>query len=339
MDGRHGPCNKEGRTVEGSTMTLITLPSPRSPLAAHLSRLGAWALALAAFGEALHGLASVPLSLGLCFAAFATTHDLIHGHLGLRGRAHHLALSLSGGLLLGSGHATRRGHLHHHARPFAQDDLEARGVKLGFWGALTHAPLDSLALRLSGWAQATPTDRRWQLAEHGLNLLSLGAGLSLGGSAARFVLIALALQLFMPFWAGYLSHKPLPGMIRIARSLAWTTSPAMLSLAFHALHHEHPSVPCAELPALERRSRFGRWASVSSFCWGSLLWKSGWRAGRPARCRSASRAWRARKTAGSRSGQTGQSSGRPARPRRIPAALRPDSFAPSMVARSVWVRV
>lgn len=36
----------------------------------------------------------------------------------------------------------------------------------------------------------------------------------------------------------------------LAWSVSFTRSPTFLSLASHELHHEHPKVPVAELPAL-----------------------------------------------------------------------------------------
>lgn len=69
-------------------------------------------------------LLAVPLAVGTCLAGFVQMHDAIHHSLGLSRRRHDLVMSISGLLLLKSGHGLQVTHLRHHGRCLKHDDPE-----------------------------------------------------------------------------------------------------------------------------------------------------------------------------------------------------------------------
>jgi fatty acid desaturase len=178
----------------------------------------------------------------LLLAAFTLTHDLAHGALGLPRKHNELALGLAGAVMLTSGHAMRVAHMRHHARPLGQDDLEGIAATVSWRRALGMAPWWALAVRLQAWHLAPGRHRRWQLVEH-LFTLGLATALGLiGGNARVYMLVCLVLQLTAPVWAGRLPHTAPAWMVEVARRLAWTRSPVMLSMAFHDRHHARPKL-------------------------------------------------------------------------------------------------
>lgn len=88
--------------------------------------------------------------------------------------------------------------------------------------------------------------RRWQLVECALNAAALPALLA-RPDLRVYALIALALQLTAPVWAGLVPHRAPAWLVRGARALAFTRSAIVAALAFHQLHHDAPHVPSARL--------------------------------------------------------------------------------------------
>lgn len=197
-----------------------------------------------------HPVLAVAAGVFLFLAAFAFNHDVLHGALGLPRRANEALLTVLSLLMGWSGHAVRRLHLKHHARPLAGGDVEGHGATLSFWGALAAGPLDAARYRVA----ALEKERTAQLLENAavvaLTAAALASRTVLG---AAWVVTSVAMQLTASVWASWLPHRP-PGWLKaIALRLSWTKSAAMLSFAFHAEHHAHPKVPCGELSAAGRR--------------------------------------------------------------------------------------
>src|SRR5688572_10882595 len=85
---------------------------------------------------------ATPLVVFLIFVAIVTsTHDLVHGALGLCRRHTDWALFASGAVLLASGHSYRTSHLQHHRVFPGPDDPEGDPARMTFWGAVRHGPL------------------------------------------------------------------------------------------------------------------------------------------------------------------------------------------------------
>ena len=210
-------------------------------LLAHVARVAASAVAYVALPGAYAALAAV----GLFLAGFSFAHDLAHGALGLPARTNRLLLALAGATMLTSGHGMRVAHLRLHAAPLADDDFEGAAARGALFRALLLAPYFAFAVRREAWRRASRLDRRWQLGEHVASLV-----LALLVVGRTYALVAFALQLLAPVWAGRIPHTAPRWIIRCARAFAWTRSVTVLSLAFHDAHHEHPKVPTLSLASL-----------------------------------------------------------------------------------------
>ncbi|MFT3766487.1 MAG: fatty acid desaturase [Minicystis sp.] len=224
-----------------------------SDLALHLARLAlsAGVLALSSRYASLPGM----IAGGTLFflEAFAFQHDLAHGALGLPRRVNEGALAVVGALMFMSGHAIRRTHLVHHARPLSDDDFEGRPARETFLRALAGGACGVLAHRVRAFRGAGPRGQRWQIVEN-LAGAALLAAIVASGEAALLVYAAVAIlaQLTMGLWASHIPHNAPGWLVRVAERLAWTGSPTVLSLAYHELHHARPQVPCRRLGAAAR---------------------------------------------------------------------------------------
>jgi fatty acid desaturase len=230
-------------------------------LAVHLARLAASAAALALAASVASG-AGMVVAAGLLFLeSFALMHDLAHGALRLPRQVNEVALGLAGVLLLMSGHAVRRMHLVHHARPLTADDLEGRPARGGFWRALAGGPGAALSLRREAFRGAGPRGRRIQAMETVAGA-ALAAALLASGRAPLVVyaIVAMLGQATMSVWAAHVPHNAPRWLSRIAARLAVTGSPTLLALAHHDLHHARPQIPCRRLG--ERALRGGAEALV-----------------------------------------------------------------------------
>ena len=108
------------------------------------------------FAGAHHAPTALLGALALHLAAFAFTHDLAHGALGLPRRFNELALSLAALPMLVAGHGMRLMHLRHHARPLDKDDLEGVGATVPLWRALLGGPLNTAQYRVEAFRVAAP---------------------------------------------------------------------------------------------------------------------------------------------------------------------------------------
>ncbi len=220
-------------------------------LSLHVLRL-VGAAALLAVSGAFAGAASVAFAVGgaasLFLASFALAHDALHGALKLPRRVNAVVLSLAGVLMFFSGHAMRRGHLRHHARPLAADDVEGAPARGSFLGSLLRGPVDAMHLRAASWRLAPRSERKVIAVEWVVSAMAWGALLLVPSQAVRiYAVVGAVLQLWMGAWAAWIPHNA-PGWLRAAaRKLARSRSAALLSLAYHDEHHEAPWIPCARL--------------------------------------------------------------------------------------------
>ncbi len=214
------------------------------PLAGHAAR-HALALALLIAG-AHHAPLALIGALALHLAAFALTHDLAHGALGLPRRWNELALSLASLPMLVAGHGMRLMHLRHHARPLAADDIEGVGATLPLWRAVLAGPMNAAQYRVEAFRMAVSNP--WLIAES-LAALVLSALALLSGSiaGAAWVTVNLVMQLTASAWASHLPHRPPRLMLKVAGWLEWTQSAVVSSFLHHERHHQHPAIPCGQL--------------------------------------------------------------------------------------------
>jgi fatty acid desaturase len=203
-------------------------------------------------------LLAVPAALGTFLAAFVLLHDAMHNALGLSRPANEVVLTLSGVLLLKSGHGLRATHLRHHGRTLRDDDPEGGVVHWPLWRIVLAGPFHVLGNRALSMRVSPPT-RRHQLVETALTVLAIALAVGLfaaTGSPAGLVYWAVAatLSATMSIWAAYLPHvlSARHPLVRAAAGLSRWWTPVVSSFAFHHLHHQFPRVPTALLSDLAR---------------------------------------------------------------------------------------
>lgn len=204
-------------------------------------------------------LLAVPLAAAACLAAFVQMHDAIHHSLGLTRRLHDLTMSVSGLLLLKSGHGLQVTHLRHHGRCLKHDDPEGVCATWPFRRVLLEGPLHLFTMRFYSFRGA-PHTRRFQVVETAATVCVLISAVALYvflGSAVGLVYWAVAagLSATLPVWAAYVPHRLAPEhpAVRSAGRLAQTWTPVVSSFAYHHLHHAFPKVPTALLPVMAKR--------------------------------------------------------------------------------------
>jgi fatty acid desaturase len=196
---------------------------------------------------------AVPVAVAVCLAAFVQLHDAMHNALGLPKPSNERVLSLSGLLILKSGHALQVTHLRHHGRCLSDDDPEGAPATWSFSRVLWQGPWHILMLRRES-LRIAPHTRRIQLVETALTaglLVAFGALYGLTGSAVGLVYwgVAFVMSATMPIWASYIPHRMASRhpAARTAAALAQVWTPVVSSFAFHHVHHHYPRVPTALL--------------------------------------------------------------------------------------------
>jgi beta-carotene hydroxylase len=202
---------------------------------------------------------AVPLAFATCLASFVQMHDAIHRALGISKTAHEFMLSVSGLLLLKSGHGLQITHLRHHGRCLKKDDPEGACVTWPFYRVLFEGPLHIFTMRFYAFKRASHT-WRFQVVETVITvglLILAGALYFVWGSAVGLVYWAVAaiLSATIPLWAAYLPHRLAPEhpAISSAGKIAQVWTPVLSSFAYHHLHHAFPKVPTALLPVLAKK--------------------------------------------------------------------------------------
>jgi fatty acid desaturase len=214
---------------------------------------------------------AVPAAL-VFFSAFALFHDAAHGALGLPKPYNDVVLLLTSIPLLMSAHGQRQHHLHHHAHPLEEGDLEGQGALTSLWWAALVAPWASVKMRVAGFVVVPAKVRPWVVAENVLNAASIAVVVALDhpGIWVSFFM-QLALQHTMNAWASHVPHRAPRWLMQLASHGAWTGSPVILSLVYHLEHHATPRVPCALLrPASDVESPLLARAVAQPLRWAPL---------------------------------------------------------------------
>jgi beta-carotene hydroxylase len=186
----------------------------------------------------------------------STSHDLVHGSLGLNRLPNDLLLSLIELISLRSGHAYQAAHLHHHAS-FPHDDIEAEAASM----SLVRAILEGFVFqfRIYAWALRTQQPRRkWILAEGaGVVAIFLGAIVAWPWTImpAVYVGLMIAGSWTIPLVTSYLPHDA--NAADVLHQTRLFRGPLVRCLAldhlYHLEHHLYPAVPHQNWPKLARR--------------------------------------------------------------------------------------
>lgn len=196
--------------------------------------------------------------MALSFVTYgSTSHDLVHRSLGLPAWANELLLCVIELLALRSGHSYRAGHLHHHARFPADDDIEGAAAKMTWPAAL----FDGLTLQLRVWRWAikqASRERRWMFGES-VACLALLIGSAILAIWTPIFLVYVALMIagswLIPLATSYIPHVP-DGTDELSRTRAYRGTVASiigLGHLYHLEHHLYPSVPHQNWRELARR--------------------------------------------------------------------------------------
>lgn len=199
--------------------------------------------------------------LMLVFSATSTsTHDVVHGTLGLARSEAEWLLFLLGAPIFESGHAYRLTHLEHHRSFPHHDDPEGEAAHMPFWRVLFLGPTFIPKLWLWAWRKAArkPAQRRWLVIEAVFPFLALaGALIMLHWSTApiAYWIGTVVSSWLYPLLVVHLPHRHF-GETRISQ--AWTLRGRLiprlfLPLAYHLEHHLYPMVPSHNLPLLAKR--------------------------------------------------------------------------------------
>ena len=196
---------------------------------------------------------AVPLAVAVCLAGFVQTHDAMHQALGLPKAANNRLLTLSGLLLLKSGHGLQVTHLRHHAHCLQDDDPEGAPATWRFWRVLWQGPYHILMLRRESLRMAPHTRHiQWLETAATLALLVVFVGVYWAwGSAVGLVYwgVAFVMSATLPIWASYVPHRlsERNPLVRASAATASFWTPVLASFAFHHVHHHYPRVPTALL--------------------------------------------------------------------------------------------
>jgi beta-carotene hydroxylase len=210
-----------------------------------LAAMGWWAPAVVAL-------------IGLSFFSYgSTSHDLVHGSLGLSRRTNDFLLCVIELLAVRSGHAYRVAHLHHHARYPHSDDVESTAARKSWLGALAEGP--TFQLRIWIWAMRNARrDSAWMVGEGAACIVLIGLAAALAPLTPIFLIYAALMILGswpIPLLTSYVPHDP-NGRDELSQTRAFrgaVASVLALEHLYHLEHHLYPSVPHQNWPKLARR--------------------------------------------------------------------------------------
>lgn len=205
---------------------------------------GQWALAVGSL-------------VALSFVTYgSTSHDLVHGTLGLKRLPNDLLLSLIELISIRSGHAYQAAHLNHHAS-FPHDDIEAEAARM----SLVRAILEGFVFqfRIYAWALRTRQARRKWIVAEGIGVVAIVLGAIAAWPwtivSAVYVGTMIAGSWTIPLVTSYLPHDPNAADAlhqtrlfrgRFVRCIAFDH-------LYHLEHHLYPAVPHQNWPRLAQR--------------------------------------------------------------------------------------
>jgi beta-carotene hydroxylase len=192
--------------------------------------------------------------VGVFSACSTSTHDVVHGSLGLKRRSTEVALCLLGLPILESGHAYRATHLYHHRHFPSEDDIEGVAAEWPLWRVLLSGPLFLPNLWFAAWRRQ-PCDRYWLILEAcfvPLSLLTSAFALRWSQAPLVYTLAVWASSWLYPVFAVWLPHRGFGNTpVQQARTFRGRVLPRIFRpLAYHLEHHLYPGVPSHNLPAL-----------------------------------------------------------------------------------------
>ncbi len=233
------------------------------------------AATLALFAALGWSVAAVLAAAAYTFYSYgSTSHDLVHGNLGLPRWLNHVLLSIVELLGLRSGHAYQAAHLHHHARFPLADDVEGAAAHGTLIAAVLAGPLQQL--RIWCWAARHARRHRTWIVAEGVACLAMVLGALASwplsaAPAAYLVLVVLGSWTF-PLITGYLPHHPqgANALSQTRRFRGIVAAVLFRQHLYHLEHHLYPAVPHQHWPRLACAwTRISTAPACHPSCWGS----------------------------------------------------------------------
>lgn len=204
-----------------------------------------------------HGLwyLGVPCSFFFFLTGLRQSHNAQHACLGIGRAGHHVMLLILSTLMLGSMHAVRVTHLHHHRHCLHDEDEEAAHAGWPWWRALALGPIFPVRLHIAAWRLAGRRGRTWIACELVLVISVIVSAAMLGPSALRWHAAAMVTgECFTGFFAVWIVHRGCHADGQIARTQrGWVKNIVSYSMFYHLEHHLWPAVPTCHLPRLAER--------------------------------------------------------------------------------------
>jgi beta-carotene hydroxylase len=196
--------------------------------------------------------------MALSFVTYgSTSHDLVHGTLGLPRWLNDFLLSMIELLSLRSGMAYRLSHLNHHRLLLADGDIEGETAHGSLLRAVSSGP--TLQVRLWFWAWRTHKPMRLRLLLEGIGIVLLVVlavvGLRFGPGLLVYVVLVIGGSWLFPLITVYIPHdghakEPLEQTRLFRGRLVQLIAFEHL---YHLEHHLYPAVPHHQWKELARR--------------------------------------------------------------------------------------
>jgi beta-carotene hydroxylase len=244
---------RDGDTIERHTATRLDINGPPWSLVIDGAFLAFWI-----FAWSEHWILAVFSVMVLSFVTYgSTSHDLVHGSLGLKRLPNDMLLAVIEAIALRSGHAYQAAHLHHHARFPHEDDVEGRAARMSLAGALLEGVVFQFRIYL--WALRNPRSRRRWIVGEGIAVLVLVASaialVPLTIVPAVYVGLMTAGSWIIPLITAYVPHDPdAADVSRQTRAFRGVIARMVaVDHLYHLEHHLYPAVPHQNWPRLARR--------------------------------------------------------------------------------------
>lgn len=186
-------------------------------------------------------------------AGLRLVHDAFHRNLGLRRRGDEAVQLFLSALMLGSMHAVRHSHLHHHTHCMDESDIEGNCAKHVWWRALLVGPLFPIRNHIHAVRFGSRRQRRFIAAEMGANAVVV-TGAFFSPVIAYHVIAMLVGQCLSAFFCVWTVHHDCEDHAFPGRtSRGWFRNLFFMGMFFHAEHHLYPRVPTCHLARLAER--------------------------------------------------------------------------------------
>lgn len=203
----------------------------------------------------------IPAVISLIVLSFvtygSTSHDLVHGNLGLGKTANDILLAVIEAVALRSGHAYQAAHLHHHARFPRDDDIEAEAARMSLVRSLLEGVI--FQLRIYSWALQNSRGREKWIVMEGIVVLViiLGAVAAIPWTVTPIIYVALMIagSWVIPLITSYLPHdaEASDELHQTRRFRGFLARLIAFDHLYHLEHHLYPAVPHQNWPRLAQR--------------------------------------------------------------------------------------